>query len=150
MEWLEGSIVGVRPGKQAKKGKGGKVMLEDLANLSETRKPTLALRYLDIVLGDPDLRAEFLPKSDKIYTLLSTSLNVLDLFATGVDISEANIDEAQLRLLALGLEAVAKVEIHRRAADIAVREIFSSLFLIPTMTVIIIILANRRELFWRP
>jgi len=56
VEWLEGSILGVnvsKAGKQTKKGKqpqGGKITLDELANLAETQKPILALRYLDVIL----------------------------------------------------------------------------------------------------
>lgn len=55
VEWLEGSIVGIsaRSGKQVKKGKQGqhgKLGLDDLANLTEPEKPTLALKYLDHIL----------------------------------------------------------------------------------------------------
>ena len=41
--------------------------------------------------GDADLRAEFLPKSEKVFGLLSTSLNVLDLLTSGIDISESKL-----------------------------------------------------------
>jgi len=56
VEWLEGSILGVsvsKAGKQTKKGKqsqAGKITLDELANLAEPQKPTLAFRYLDFIL----------------------------------------------------------------------------------------------------
>jgi hypothetical protein len=58
VEWLEGSILGTtssKSAKQAKKGKqqqpqAGKVSLDDLTNLASPQKPTLALRYLDVIL----------------------------------------------------------------------------------------------------
>jgi hypothetical protein len=46
----------------------------------------------------------------------------------GVIVISGAVDDEQLRLLALGVEAVAKLEIHRRAADISVNFSISVIF----------------------